>query len=50
MCDKAFDSLTDAKAAELVSMGQRQRSRLACSPEWSPTRTKNTAIWPSTSG
>jgi hypothetical protein len=28
MCDKAFDSLTDAKAAELVSMGQRHRSRL----------------------
>jgi hypothetical protein len=28
MCDKAFDTLTDAKAAELVSMGQRQRSRL----------------------
>jgi DinB superfamily len=28
MCDKAFDSLTDAKAAEIVSMGQRQRSRL----------------------
>lgn len=28
MCDKAFDSLTDAKAAEMVSMGQRQRSRL----------------------
>jgi hypothetical protein len=28
MCDKAFDSLTDAKAAELVSFGQRQRSRL----------------------
>lgn len=28
MCDKAFDSLTDAKASEMVSMGQRQRSRL----------------------
>jgi hypothetical protein len=28
MCDKAFDSLTDARAAEIVSMGQRQRSRL----------------------
>ncbi len=28
MCDKAFDSLTDAKAAEMVSMGQRQRSKL----------------------
>jgi uncharacterized damage-inducible protein DinB len=28
MCDKAFDSLTDAKAAEMVSMGQRQLSRL----------------------
>jgi DinB family protein len=28
ICDKAFDSLTDAKAAEMVSIGQRQRSRL----------------------
>jgi hypothetical protein len=28
MCDKAFDSLTDAKAAEMVAIGQRQRSRL----------------------
>jgi uncharacterized damage-inducible protein DinB len=28
ICDKAFDSLTDAKAAEMVSFGQRQRSRL----------------------
>jgi uncharacterized damage-inducible protein DinB len=28
MCDKAFDSLTDAKAAEMVSIGQNQRSRL----------------------
>lgn len=28
MCDKAFDSLTDAKASEMVSMGQRQRSKL----------------------
>jgi uncharacterized damage-inducible protein DinB len=28
MCDKAFDSLTDAKAAEMVSMGQRQSSKL----------------------
>src|SRR5512145_685528 len=28
MCDKAFYSLTYAKAAEMVSMGQRQRSRL----------------------
>jgi hypothetical protein len=28
ICDKAFDSLTDAKASEMVSMGQRQRSRL----------------------
>jgi uncharacterized damage-inducible protein DinB len=28
ICDKAFDSLTDAKASEMVSIGQRQRSRL----------------------
>lgn len=28
ICDKAFDSLTDAKAGEMISMGQRQRSRL----------------------
>ena len=28
ICDKAFDSLTDAKAAEMVSLGQRQRSKL----------------------
>lgn len=28
ICDKAFESLTDAKAAEIISMGQRQRSRL----------------------
>ncbi len=28
MCDKAFDSLTDAKAGEMIAMGQRQRSRL----------------------
>lgn len=27
MCDKAIDGLTDAKAAELVTMGQRQRTR-----------------------
>lgn len=27
-CDKAFDALTDAKAVELVSMGQRQRTRI----------------------
>ncbi len=29
MCDKAFDSLTDAKAGEMVAIGQRQRSRLS---------------------
>jgi uncharacterized damage-inducible protein DinB len=29
ICDKAFDSLTDAKAVEMISVGQRQRSRLA---------------------
>lgn len=28
ICDKAFDSLTDAKAVEMIQMGQRQRSRL----------------------
>ena len=28
MCDKAFDSLTDAKANEMIQMGQRQRTRL----------------------
>jgi hypothetical protein len=28
ICDKAIDSLTDAKASEMVSMGQRQRSKL----------------------
>jgi uncharacterized damage-inducible protein DinB len=28
ICDKAIDSLTDAKAAEMVTIGQRQRSRL----------------------
>jgi uncharacterized damage-inducible protein DinB len=28
ICDKAFDSMTDAKAAEMVSIGQRQRSKL----------------------
>ena len=28
LCDKAFDSLTDAKAGELLTMGQRQRTRL----------------------
>jgi hypothetical protein len=27
ICDKAFESLTDAKATEMISMGQRQRSR-----------------------
>lgn len=27
-CDKAFDALTDAKAVELVTMGQRQRTRI----------------------
>jgi hypothetical protein len=29
LCDKAFDSLTDAKAGEMVAIGQRQRSRLS---------------------
>ena len=28
MCDKAVDSLTDAKASEVIAMGQRQSSRL----------------------
>ena len=28
MCDKAVDSMTDAKAAEMIAMGQRQSSRL----------------------
>lgn len=28
LCDKAFDSLTDAKATEMISMGQRQSTRL----------------------
>src|SRR5262249_40788917 len=28
ICDKAFDSLTDAKASEMIQVGQRQRSRL----------------------
>lgn len=28
ICDKAFDSLTDAKAREMITVGQRQRSRL----------------------
>ena len=28
LCDKAFDALTDAKAGEMVTMGQRQRTRL----------------------
>ena len=28
ICDKAFDSLTDEKAAEIISIGQRQRSKL----------------------
>jgi uncharacterized damage-inducible protein DinB len=27
-CDKAVDALTDAKAAEMVAIGQRQRSKL----------------------
>jgi hypothetical protein len=27
MCDAAFDAITDAKANEMVSMGQRQRSK-----------------------
>ncbi|MGH9834609.1 MAG: DinB family protein [Blastocatellia bacterium] len=28
ICDKAIDSLTDAKAGEMITMGQRQRSKL----------------------
>ena len=28
ICDKAFDTLTDAKANEMITMGQRQRTRL----------------------
>jgi uncharacterized damage-inducible protein DinB len=28
MCDAAFDALTDAKAVEMIRMGQRQRTRL----------------------
>ncbi len=28
LCDKAFDSLTDAKATETIAMGQRQSTRL----------------------
>ncbi|MBS1811676.1 MAG: DinB family protein [Acidobacteria bacterium] len=28
LCDKAFDALTDAKAGEMISMGQRQSTRL----------------------
>lgn len=28
LCDKAFDTLTDAKANEMITMGQRQRTRL----------------------
>ncbi|MFN7927855.1 MAG: hypothetical protein U0Y68_07895 [Blastocatellia bacterium] len=28
ICDKAFDALTDAKAGEMITMGQRQRTRL----------------------
>ncbi len=28
LCDKAFDALTDAKAVEMISMGQRQSTRL----------------------
>lgn len=27
-CDKAYDSLTDANASEMIKMGQRQRTRL----------------------
>lgn len=29
LCDQAFDALTDAKAAELITMGQAQRPRLS---------------------
>jgi Skp family chaperone for outer membrane proteins len=28
ICDKAIDSMTDAKAGEMITMGPRQRSRL----------------------
>ena len=28
ICDKAFDSLTDAKAVEMITVGNRQRSRI----------------------
>ncbi len=28
LCDKAFDSLTDAKAVETIAMGQRQSTRI----------------------
>lgn len=28
LCDKAFDALTDAKALEMIQMGQRQSTRL----------------------
>lgn len=28
ICDKAFDALTDAKASEMITMGQRQSTRL----------------------
>ncbi len=28
ICDKAFDSLTDAKASEMITVRQRQRSKL----------------------
>ncbi len=28
LCDKSFDSLTDAKAGEMITMGQRQSTRL----------------------
>jgi uncharacterized damage-inducible protein DinB len=28
ICDKAFDALTDAKATEMVTVGNRQRSRI----------------------
>lgn len=27
MCDTAFDALTDAKASDMIAMGQRQRSK-----------------------
>jgi hypothetical protein len=28
LCDKAFDGLTDAKATEMIAMGQRQSTRI----------------------